>query len=62
MTVSVHDIRTHGAFYETFARVLWVDEQERFVGLDHGIEADCASPHHWATPADPPFTPAAGLA
>ena len=57
MTVSVHDSRTHGGFYETFARVLWVDEDERFVGLDHGIEADCASPHH-GPPADPPFTPA----
>ena len=53
MTVSVHDSRTHGGFYETFARVLWVDEQERFVGLDHGIEADCAS-HQDTTTGPPP--------
>jgi len=38
MTVSVHDNRTHGGFYETFATISWVDGA--WVGLDHGIEAD----------------------
>jgi hypothetical protein len=38
MTVSVHDQRTHGGFYETFATIVWIDGD--WVGLDHGIEAD----------------------
>lgn len=38
MTVSVHDNRTHGGFYETFATITHVDGD--WVGLDHGIEAD----------------------
>ena len=38
MTVSLHDGRTHGGFYETFATITWVDGD--WVGLDHGIEAD----------------------
>jgi hypothetical protein len=38
MTVSVHDDRTHGGFYETFATITWIDGD--WVGLDHGIEAD----------------------
>ena len=38
MTVSVHDGRTHGGFYETFATITWVDGD--WVGLDHGVEAD----------------------
>jgi parallel beta helix pectate lyase-like protein len=38
MTVSVHDDRTHGGFYETFAVITWIDGD--WVGLDHGIEAD----------------------
>ena len=38
MTVSIHDDRTHGGFYETFATITRVDED--WVGLDHGIEAD----------------------
>jgi len=38
MTVSVHDDRTHGGFYETFATITWIDGT--WVGLDHGIEAD----------------------
>lgn len=38
MTVSVHDERTHGSFYETLATVTWVEGN--WVGLDHGIEAD----------------------
>ena len=38
MTVSVHDGRTHGGFYETFATITWIDGD--WVGLDHGIEAD----------------------
>ena len=38
MTVSIHDSRTHGGFYETFATVTWIDGD--WVGLDHGIEAD----------------------
>ncbi|MFH1567171.1 MAG: right-handed parallel beta-helix repeat-containing protein [Gemmatimonadota bacterium] len=38
MTVSVHDNRTHGGFYETFATITWIDGD--WVGLDHGIEAD----------------------
>lgn len=38
MTVSLHDNRTHGGFYETFATVTWVDG--KWVGLDRGIEAD----------------------
>jgi parallel beta-helix repeat protein len=37
MTVSVHDDRRRG-FYETFARITWIDGG--WVGLDHGIEAD----------------------
>ena len=38
MTVSVHDGRTHGGFYETFATITWIEDD--WVGLDHGIEAD----------------------
>jgi len=38
MTVSVHDDRTHGGFYETFATITWIEAD--WVGLDHGIEAD----------------------
>ena len=38
MTVSVHDGRTHGGFYETFATITWIEDN--WVGLDHGIEAD----------------------
>ena len=38
MTVSVHDGRTHGGFYATFATITWIDGN--WVGLDHGIEAD----------------------
>lgn len=38
MTVSVHDNRTHGGFYETFATITWIDGD--WVGLDHGVEAD----------------------
>jgi hypothetical protein len=38
MTVSIHDNRTHGGFYETFATITWIDGD--WVGLDHGIEAD----------------------
>lgn len=38
MTVSLHDGRTHGGFYETFATITWIDGD--WVGLDHGIEAD----------------------
>ena len=38
MTVSVHDNRTHGGFYETFATITRIDGD--WVGLDHGIEAD----------------------
>ena len=41
MTVSVHDDRTHGSFYETFATIVWIDGN--WVGLDHGIEADYAA-------------------
>jgi hypothetical protein len=41
MTVSVHDDRTHGGFYETFATIAWVDGD--WVGLDRGIEADYAA-------------------
>jgi polygalacturonase len=43
MTVSVHDGRTHGGFYETFATITWVDGD--WVGLDHGIEADYSAEH-----------------
>jgi hypothetical protein len=38
MTVSLHDGRTHGGFYETFATITWIEGD--WVGLDHGIEAD----------------------
>ncbi len=38
MTVSIHDNRTHGGFYETFATITWIEDN--WVGLDHGIEAD----------------------
>ena len=38
MTVSLHDGRTHGGFYETFATIAWIEGD--WVGLDHGIEAD----------------------
>lgn len=38
MTVSIHDDRTHGGFYETFAVITWIDGD--WVGLDHGVEAD----------------------
>ncbi|MFC1526175.1 right-handed parallel beta-helix repeat-containing protein [Candidatus Latescibacterota bacterium] len=38
MTVSIHDSRTHGGFYETFATITSIDGN--WVGLDHGIEAD----------------------
>ncbi len=38
MTVCVHDDRTHGSFYETFAVITWVEDH--WVGLDHGLEAD----------------------
>ncbi|NKB67199.1 MAG: hypothetical protein GKR89_09070 [Candidatus Latescibacteria bacterium] len=38
MTVSIHDDRTHGGFYETFATITWIDDG--WVGLDHGLEAD----------------------
>ena len=38
MTVSIHDDRTHGGFYETFATITWIEDG--WVGLDHGIEAD----------------------
>jgi hypothetical protein len=38
MTVSVHDNRTHGGFYETFATITRIDGD--WVGLDHGIQAD----------------------
>lgn len=38
MTVSIHDNRTHGGFYETFATITWIEGN--WVGLDHGIEAD----------------------
>lgn len=38
MTVSVHDRRTHGGFYETFATIEWVENG--WVGLDRGIDAD----------------------
>lgn len=38
MTVSVHDNRTHGGFYETFATIDWLDGN--WVGLSRGIEAD----------------------
>jgi hypothetical protein len=43
MTVSLHDGRTHGGFYETFATITWVDGD--WVGLDHGIEADYSTEH-----------------
>ena len=38
MTVSLHDGRTHGGFYETFTTITWIEGD--WVGLDHGIEAD----------------------
>ncbi|MBM3280070.1 MAG: right-handed parallel beta-helix repeat-containing protein [Candidatus Handelsmanbacteria bacterium] len=38
MTVSIHDNRTRGGFYETFATITWIEDN--WVGLDHGIEAD----------------------
>ena len=38
MTVSVHDNKTHGGFYETFGTITGIDGN--WVGLDHGIEAD----------------------
>ncbi len=38
MTVSIHDNRTHGGFYETFATIVWIEGD--WVGLDHGVEAD----------------------
>ena len=38
MTVSIHDDRTHGGFYETFAVIAWVDGD--WVGLDRGVDAD----------------------
>jgi len=38
MTVSVHDNRTHGGFFETFATITWVDGD--WIGLDHGVKAD----------------------
>ncbi len=44
MTVSVHDDRTHGGFYETLARITWVDGN--WVGLDHGVEADYQAAAH----------------
>ena len=37
MTVAVLDDR-HGGFFETFARITWVEE--RWVGLDRGIHSD----------------------
>ena len=40
MTVSVHDSRTHGGFYETFSRINWVDAETGWIGLDRGIDAD----------------------
>lgn len=43
MTVSLHDGRTHGGFYETFATITWIDGN--WVGLDHGIEADYSAEH-----------------
>ena len=43
MTVSLHDGRTHGGFYETFATITWIDGD--WVGLDHGIEADYSAEH-----------------
>jgi hypothetical protein len=44
MTVSVHDDRTHGGFYETLAQITWIDGN--WVGLDHGIEADYQAAAH----------------
>lgn len=44
MTVSVHDGRTYGGFYETFAVITWIDGN--WVGLDHGIEADYRAEDH----------------
>lgn len=44
MTVSVHDDRTHGGFYETFAVITWIDGS--WVGLDHGVEADYQAAAH----------------
>ena len=46
MTVSVHDSRTHGGFYETFATITCVDTANCWVGLDHGIEADYIASDH----------------
>lgn len=40
MTVSVED-NLRAGFYGTFARITWIDG--RWVGLDHGIEADYAA-------------------
>jgi len=37
MTVAVRDTR-HGGFYETFARITWVDDN--WVGIDKGIHSD----------------------
>ncbi|MBC7237993.1 MAG: hypothetical protein H5T69_19290, partial [Chloroflexi bacterium] len=37
MTVAIRD-RTHGGFFETFARLTWVEEN--WVGLDRGLRAD----------------------
>lgn len=38
MTVSIHDDRTHGGFYETLATITGIEKG--WVRLDHGIEAD----------------------
>jgi hypothetical protein len=38
MTVSVHDRKAHGGFYETFATIEWVEDC--WIGLDRGIDAD----------------------
>lgn len=44
MTVSIHDDRTHGGFYETFATITRIDGD--WVRLDHGIEADYQASEH----------------
>lgn len=44
MTVSIHDDRTHGGFYETFATITRIDGN--WVRLDHGIEADYRASEH----------------
>lgn len=40
MTVSIHDSRSHGGFYETFATITWVENN--WVGINRPIKADYA--------------------